>query len=222
MNPKWHGRLTQAFLVANSMFWLPWGLINLIKPKSWSGEVIPGMEVYDLSSPVARTEVRAMYGGLQMAIGTAALIGAARDKHRDSALGFFVLALSGLSICRWGGHGRGRRVHLPVFQHQDRARQVQPSRLGHVRAAQHILGLAPLAAAAPRSQGLNTQSGAGSFGRSLDGLSVDLATWLNRTVLGGCAPGAFLCVRQVAGFGWPCHRVTCPGSPPPSDTASPR
>jgi hypothetical protein len=103
MNPKWHRRLTQAFLVANSMFWLPWGLINLIKPKSWSGEVIPGMEVYDLSSPVARTEVRAMYGGLQMAIGAAALVGAARDKHRDSALGFFVLALSGLSICRLGG-----------------------------------------------------------------------------------------------------------------------
>ena len=71
--------------------------------KSWSGEVIPGMDVYDLSSPVARTEVRAMYGGLQMAIGTAALVGATRDKHRDSALGFFVLALSGLSLCRLGG-----------------------------------------------------------------------------------------------------------------------
>ena len=103
MNPKRHRRLTQGFLVANSLFWLPWGLINLIKPKSWSGEVIPGMEVYDLSSPVARTEVRAMYGGLQMAIGTAALVGATREKHRDSALGFFVLALSGLSLCRLGG-----------------------------------------------------------------------------------------------------------------------
>ena len=76
MNPKRHRRLTQGFLAANSLFWLPWGLINLIKPQSWSGEVIPGMDVYDLSSPVARTEVRAMYGGLQMAIGTAALVGA--------------------------------------------------------------------------------------------------------------------------------------------------
>ena len=43
MNPKWHRRLTQVFLVANSMFWLPWGLVNLIRPKSWSGEVIPGI-----------------------------------------------------------------------------------------------------------------------------------------------------------------------------------
>ncbi len=98
-----HRRLTQRFLVANSLFWLPWGLINLIKPESWSGKVIPGMDVYDLSTPVARTEVRAMYGGLQMAIGTAALVGATREQHRDSALGFFVLALSGLSLCRLGG-----------------------------------------------------------------------------------------------------------------------
>ncbi|HVA05924.1 MAG TPA: DUF4345 family protein [Acidimicrobiales bacterium] len=103
MNPTPHRRLTQLFLAANSLFWLPWGLINLIKPTSWSGKVIPGMDVYDLSSPVARTEVRAMYGGLQMAIGTAALVGAAREEHRDSALGFFVLALSGLSMCRLGG-----------------------------------------------------------------------------------------------------------------------
>ena len=103
MNPSWHRRLTKLFLVSNSLFWLPWGLLNLIKPQSWSGEVIPEMDVYDLSSPVARTEVRAMYGGLQIAIGTAALVGATQEKHRDSALGFFVLALSGLSLCRLGG-----------------------------------------------------------------------------------------------------------------------
>src|SRR5262245_62304860 len=70
MNPRWHRVLTQVFLLTNSLFWLPWGLINLIWPESWAGEVIPNMNVYDLSSAVARTEVRAMYGGLQMAIGT--------------------------------------------------------------------------------------------------------------------------------------------------------
>ena len=143
MNPKRHRRLTQGFLAANSLFWLPWGLINLVKPKSWSGEVIPGMEVYDLSSPVARTEVRAMYGGLQMAIGTAALVGAAREKHRDSALAFFVLALSGLSLCRLGGMVAEGEL-LPVVQHQDRPRQVQPGRPSHVRAAQHDHRLGPL------------------------------------------------------------------------------
>ena len=64
MNPRWHRVLVQVFLTANSLFWLPWGLINLIWPESWAGKVIPNLDVYDLSSAVARTEVRAMYGGL--------------------------------------------------------------------------------------------------------------------------------------------------------------
>ncbi len=152
MNPKRHRMLTQVFLVANSLFWLPWGLINLIKPKSWSGEVIPGMKVYDLSSPVARTEVRAMYGGLQMAIGIAALVGATREKHRDSALVFFGLALTGLSLCRLGGMVAEGETHLPLVQHQDRPWQLQPGRPRHVRAAQHDPRLGPLTT--PRSSEL--------------------------------------------------------------------
>ena len=103
MDPKLHRVLTQIFLVANSLFWLPWGLMNLIWPKSWSGQVIHGMNIYILSSPVARIEVRAMYGGLQMAIGIFALIGGFRPRHRDSVLVFFVLALTGLATCRFGG-----------------------------------------------------------------------------------------------------------------------
>jgi hypothetical protein len=98
-----HRILTQVFLVANSLFWLPWGLINLLWPESWSGEVIEGMDVFDLSTAVARTEVRAMYGGLQMALGVFALLGAFRPRHRDSVLVFFLLALTGLSLCRLGG-----------------------------------------------------------------------------------------------------------------------
>ena len=103
MKPKLHRTLTQVFLVANSVFWLPWGLVNFIWPKSWSGQVIPNLNVYILSSPVARTEVRAMYGGLQMAIGIFALIGAFSSKHRESVLLFFMLALTGLALCRFGG-----------------------------------------------------------------------------------------------------------------------
>ena len=113
MNPRWHRLLTQVFLVTNSLFWLPWGLINFVWPESWSGAVIPNMDVYDLSSAVARTEVRAMYGGLQMAIGVFALVGAFRARHRDSALVFFVLALTGLSLCRLAGMAlEGERTYL--------------------------------------------------------------------------------------------------------------
>lgn len=103
MNPKVHRLLIRVFLATNALFWLPWGLVNLIWPESWAGEVIPGMNVYDLSSAVARTEVRAMYGGLQMAIGMFALLGAFRPRYRDSAFLFFVLALTGLALCRLGG-----------------------------------------------------------------------------------------------------------------------
>ena len=103
MSPKLYSRLTQIFLFVNSLFWLPWGFVNLIWPESWSGEVIPNMNVYDLSSAVARTEVRAMYGGLQMAIGIFALLGALRPKYRDAAFVFFLVALTGLSLCRLGG-----------------------------------------------------------------------------------------------------------------------
>ena len=113
MNPRWHRVLVQVFLTANSLFWLPWGLINLIWPESWAGKVIPNLDVYDLSSAVARTEVRAMYGGLQMAIGSFALIGAFRSRHRDSAFAFFVLALTGLALCRLGGMiVEGERIYL--------------------------------------------------------------------------------------------------------------
>jgi len=71
------------------------------------------MNVYDLSSAVARTEVRAMYGVLQMAIGIFALIGAFRSRHRDSAFLFFVLALTGLALCRLAGMiVEGERTYL--------------------------------------------------------------------------------------------------------------
>jgi hypothetical protein len=103
MTPRAYRIATQVFLGANSLFWLPWGLINLINPKSWSGEVIHGLDVYDLSHAVARTEVRAMYGGLQMAIGIFALMGVFSERHRRSVLWFFAIALTGLAGCRFGG-----------------------------------------------------------------------------------------------------------------------
>ena len=42
MTPRMHRLLTQVFLVGNSFFWLPWGLICLIWPRVWARDVIPG------------------------------------------------------------------------------------------------------------------------------------------------------------------------------------
>jgi hypothetical protein len=91
------------FFALNGLVWLPWGIICLFAPQAWSGQVIPGMEVFDLASATARTEVRAMYGGLQMAIGLLALIAIFRPRHRDTALLFYVLALGGLALSRMYG-----------------------------------------------------------------------------------------------------------------------
>ncbi len=102
MSPKAHRALTIAFLLSNSLFWLPWGFVNLLWPEAWSGQLIPNLEVFDMAKAVTRTEVRAMYGGLQMAIGAYAVFGAARAKYRDAALVLFVFALTGLALCRLG------------------------------------------------------------------------------------------------------------------------
>src|SRR5262249_5599662 len=59
------------------------------------------------------TEVRAMYGGVQMAIGIFALLGAFRPRYRDSAFVFFLLALTGLALCRLAGMiVEGERTYL--------------------------------------------------------------------------------------------------------------
>jgi len=98
-----HTRALILFFALNGLLWFIWGIICLVTPQAWSGAVIPGMEVFDLGEAVARTEVRAMYGGLQIAIGLLALIAIFKPAHRATALLFYVLALSGLALSRLYG-----------------------------------------------------------------------------------------------------------------------
>lgn len=103
MNITLYNRVLVVFFLFNGLLWLLWGAICLWKPEAWSGAVIPGMEVFNLDHATARTEVRAMYGGLQIAIGLLALIAAFKPRHRDTTLLFYVLALSGLALSRLAG-----------------------------------------------------------------------------------------------------------------------
>ena len=103
MSPVLHHRLLLVFFAFNALLWLVWGAICLFKPESWAGQVIPGMEVFDLSSATARIEVRAVYGGLQLAIGLIALVALIKPEHRATTLLFFTLALSGLALSRMAG-----------------------------------------------------------------------------------------------------------------------
>jgi len=100
MNHKIYNTALVFFLGYNALVWMIWGAICLFTPQAWSGQVIPGMNVFDLGSATARTEVRAMYGGLQVAIGALALIAVFKPQHRDTTLLFYVLALSGLALSR--------------------------------------------------------------------------------------------------------------------------
>jgi len=103
MTDTLYKRVLVVFLVFNGLLWLVWGGICLLRPEAWSGQVIPGMEIFNLDHATARTEVRAMYGGLQMAIGLLALIAVFKPRHRDTTLLFYVLALSGLALSRLSG-----------------------------------------------------------------------------------------------------------------------
>jgi Domain of unknown function (DUF4345) len=98
-----YNRALVVFFALNGLLWVIWGIICLFTPQAWSGEVIPGMAVFDLGEAVARTEVRAMYGGLQIAIGLLALVAIFRPEHRATTLLFYVLALSGLALSRLYG-----------------------------------------------------------------------------------------------------------------------
>jgi hypothetical protein len=115
MSTKIYNRLLVLFFALNGLVWLPWGIICLFAPQAWSGQVIPGMEVFDLASATARTEVRAMYGGLQMAIGLLALIAILKPRHRDTALLFYVLALGGLALSRLYGLVLEHSEHILLF-----------------------------------------------------------------------------------------------------------
>jgi hypothetical protein len=103
MHTKLYQRALILFFAFTAAVWIPWGLYCLFVPEAWSGAVIPGMEVFSLDTATARTEVRAMYGGLQIAIGLIALIAVFKKEHRPTTLLFLTLALSGLALSRMYG-----------------------------------------------------------------------------------------------------------------------
>ena len=71
----------RVFLVLSALLWLPYGLYCLLVPHSLAEAA--GVAA---TTPTGITELRAMYGGLQAAIGTLALVGAIRGSVTRSAL----------------------------------------------------------------------------------------------------------------------------------------
>jgi len=88
----------KIFLGLSVAIWLPYGLFCFFQPGFLEGAAGLG-----LGSVTAETEVRAMYGGLQAAIGLLALAGLRKPELAKSALLALAFLSAGLATARLGG-----------------------------------------------------------------------------------------------------------------------
>ncbi len=93
----------KIFLLINVCVWVPYALVCTFAPGLLAGEVVEGLVVFDQSGWVEKVEVRAMYGGAQLAIGLFALVALLKPQHRTAAVIFYLLLFSGLSLVRIAG-----------------------------------------------------------------------------------------------------------------------
>jgi hypothetical protein len=89
---------SRIFLALSALVWLPYGLYCFFAPGALEGVAGVGS-----SSTTGSIELRAMYGGLQAAIGTLALAGLLRDSMRRPALLALVFLGGGLALARLAG-----------------------------------------------------------------------------------------------------------------------
>lgn len=85
----------RVFLALSALIWLPYGLFCLFQP----GYLADAAGV-SATTPTGTTELRAMYGGLQAAIGALALVGCARAGARRTALVVLAVLTAGLGSAR--------------------------------------------------------------------------------------------------------------------------
>ena len=90
-----HPAAARWFLVASALVWLPYGLFCL-----WQPEYLHDAAGVAIASTTGRIELRAMYGGLQAAIGCLALAGVVRAALTTTALTALAFLCSGLFLAR--------------------------------------------------------------------------------------------------------------------------
>jgi hypothetical protein len=88
----------RIFLAASALVWLPYGIYCFFQPAAL-GE-FAGVTA---TSATGSTEVRAMYGGLQAAIGAFALLALLRDGLVKPVLLMLAFLCTGLALGRLGG-----------------------------------------------------------------------------------------------------------------------
>ncbi len=85
----------RIFLGISAAVWLPYGLFCLFQP-AFLGEAAG----VSFTTPTGSTEIRAMYGGLQAAIGLLALTGVLRAHMARTALVALAYLCAGLGVAR--------------------------------------------------------------------------------------------------------------------------
>lgn len=93
---------TRIFLALSALLWLPYGLYCFFQPGSLGDAA--GVA---FTSPTGATELRAMYGGLQAAIGTLCLLGVVSPAWRTHALVALGFLTAGLGLARLFGVAAG-------------------------------------------------------------------------------------------------------------------
>jgi hypothetical protein len=87
----------RIFLALCAVLWLPYGLLCLVDPGSLADAA--GVAA---ASATGTIELRAMYGGLQAAVGALALAGAVRPALATHALLALGTLAAGLGVARFG------------------------------------------------------------------------------------------------------------------------
>ncbi|HEY8154438.1 MAG TPA: DUF4345 domain-containing protein [Myxococcota bacterium] len=88
----------RVFLAFSVLLWLPYGIYCFFDPGFLAGAAGVASQ-----SPTGSTELRAMYGGLQTAIGALALAGVFQPALQRPALVALGFLASGLALARLGG-----------------------------------------------------------------------------------------------------------------------
>jgi len=88
----------RLFLFASALVWLPYGLYCLFHP-----EFLASAAGVASQSPTGTTELRAMYGGLQAALGVVALAGLRQRQHEALVIGVLGMLGAGLFLARSTG-----------------------------------------------------------------------------------------------------------------------
>jgi Domain of unknown function (DUF4345) len=88
----------RVFLALEALVWLPYGIFCFFDPGFLAGAAGVAFQ-----TPTGSTELRAMYGGLQVALGGLALSGAARAEMTRPALVTIAWLTAGLGTARLFG-----------------------------------------------------------------------------------------------------------------------